>query len=135
MQVDSQVYLVDIGGVVVSCATGWTSNRETDVEAPPPCKGSAISAWEQPARGAKRKTGTLTGVVDFTSAYGVAQLKAAHDNNTDITVIEGTGVTGEPRETTTFIVQSVSDDASGVSKMTYDANLVAVGAPVIDVFP
>ena len=133
-QQESLLYIITIGGVAVSCATGLTTSRETDTEAPPVCKGSAASNWETPGRGAKRFLSTLTGVVDFASTYGVAQLKTAHDDNVDIVVVFGTGISGDPRETITCIVASVGEDASGIGKMTYDANLIGLGAPVIDTF-
>jgi hypothetical protein len=134
-QVDGIDVLVLSGTTVFTCATDISITYEQDVESPPPCKGAASGGWEVPARGAKRGSGTISGIYDDASTFGARDLDNAIVNETDLTLHFTTNVVADERDTVTAIITSSTKESGSTGPYTYSADFVISGAPTLDVIP
>ena len=131
-QVDGIDVLIIEDTTTFTCATDISIEYEQDVESPPPCKGGAAAAWETPARGAKRGSGSISGIVDDAATYGYENLQDALSAGTNLTLHFTTNVASDIRDTVTAILTRVGQQSSSTGKQTYDADFVITGAPTFD---
>ncbi len=133
--VDGIDVLVISTATTFTCATDISIEYEQDVEAPPPCKGGAAGGWEVPARGAKRGSGSISGIVDDAATFGYTDLQDAIVNETNLTLHYTTNGSGDIRDTVTAIITRVGQSSGSTGNQTYDADFVISGAPTFDTVP
>lgn len=98
------------------------------------CKDSGANAAFSP--GEQSWTASGTGNLDWTATYGYAELKAAKDAGTPISLVMSTGVSGEKKLSGTCYVSSLGLESSGNdAAVTFPFELQGTGALAIAAIP
>ena len=123
---------ISVATNLIACATSASMDLSTTMT-DSTCKDN--DGAEQVTAGQQSWSMASSGMVAFDATYGWIDLVTAWENKTLVSVVYGTGVTGDPRYTGNAYIDSLSTTAPLNEASTFDINFRGTGVLDIDTYP